>query len=168
MRHWGDDRNIRAVVLRIESPGGSALASDRMWHAVRRVAKRKPVIVSIGDMAASGGYCVASAGTRVLASDESLVGSIGVVGGKIVGEELGTRFGVHSERIGRGQRSGWMSSLHAFSDDERGAFSSLLEDTYTRFLDRIVEGRNLPRERVLPLAEGRIMSGRRAREGGLV
>ncbi len=168
LRRLGDLPDVRAVVLRIDSPGGSALAADAMWHAVRRVAKRKPVIVSIGDLAASGGYYVACAGTRILADDDSIVGSIGVVGGKIVGEDLGTRLGVRSERIGRGQRAGWMSVLHAFSDDERTAFTGLLEDTYERFIDRIVEGRNLPRERILPLAEGRIMSGRRAREGGLV
>jgi protease-4 len=139
-----------------------------MWHAVRRVAKRKPVIVSIGDLCASGGYYVASAGTKIFADDESVVGSIGVVGGKIVGEELKQRLGVNSERIARGKRAGWASSLSAFSDDERVAITGLLEDTYARFLDRIAEGRNLPKERIMPLAEGRIMSGKRAREGQLV
>lgn len=168
LRRLGDLAEVKAVVLRIDSPGGSALAADAMWHAVRRVVKRKPVIVSIGDLAASGGYYVASAGTKILADDESVVGSIGVVGGKIVGEELSQRLGVHSERIARGKRAGWMSSLHAFSDDERVAITGLLEDTYARFLDRIAEGRNLPKEKILPLAEGRIMSGKRAREGQLV
>jgi protease-4 len=168
LRRFGDLPEVKAVVLRIDSPGGSALASDAMWHAVRRVAKRKPVIVSIGDMAASGGYYVASAGTRIFAEDESIVGSIGVVGGKIVGEELTTRLGVRSERIAAGKRAGWSSALHAFSEDERAMLTGLLEDTYTRFLDRVAEGRGVAKERILPLAEGRIMSGRRAREGGLV
>lgn len=168
LRRLGDVPEVKAVVLRIDSPGGSALAADAMWHAVRRVVKRKPVIVSIGDLAASGGYYVASAGTKILANDESVVGSIGVVGGKIVGEELSQRIGVHSERIARGKRAGWSSSLTAFSDDERVAITGLLEDTYARFLDRIAEGRAVPKERILPLAEGRIMSGKRAREGGLV
>jgi protease-4 len=90
------------------------------------------------------------------------------VGGKIVGEELSQRLGVHSERIARGKRAGWASSLRGFSDDEREAVTGLLEDTYARFLDRIAEGRTLPKERIVPLAEGRIMSGKRAREGGLV
>jgi len=168
MRRLGDLPEVKAVVLRIDSPGGSALASDAMWHAVRRVAKRKPVIVSIGDLCASGGYYVASAGTKIMANDESVVGSIGVVGGKIVGEELKERLGLKSERIARGKRAGWSSSLSAFSDDERAAVTMLLEDTYARFIDRIAEGRNLPKERILPLAEGRIMSGKRAREGHLV
>jgi protease-4 len=75
---------------------------------------------------------------------------------------------VNSERIARGKRAGWASALHAFSDDERAAVTGLLEDTYARFIDRIAEGRNLPKEKILPLAEGRIMSGKRAREGGLV
>jgi protease-4 len=168
LRRFGDLPEVKAVVLRIDSPGGSALASDAMWHAVRRVAKRKPVIVSIGDMAASGGYYVASAGTRIFAQDESIVGSIGVVGGKIVGEELSGRLGVHTERIAGGKRAGWSSALHAFSDDERAMLTGLLEDTYARFLDRVAEGRGVPKDRIQPLAEGRIMSGRRAREGGLV
>jgi len=168
LRRLGDLPEVKAVVVRIDSPGGSALASDAMWHAVRRVVKRKPVIVSIGDLAASGGYYVASAGTKILADDASVVGSIGVVGGKIVGEELTARLGVHSERIARGKRAGWTSSLRAFSEDERAAVTGLLEATYALFLDRIAEGRNLPKERILPLAEGRIMSGKRAREGGLV
>lgn len=168
LRRLGDIPEVKAVVLRIDSPGGSALASDAMWHAVRRVVKRKPVIVSIGDLCASGGYYVASAGTKILADDESVVGSIGVVGGKIIGEELSQRLGVHSERIARGKRAGWSSSLTAFTEDERTAVAGLLEDTYARFIDRISIGRNLPKERILPLAEGRIMSGKRAREGGLV
>lgn len=168
LRRLGDLDEVKAVVLRIDSPGGSALASDAMWHAVRRVAKRKPVIVSIGDLCASGGYYVASAGTKILANDESVVGSIGVVGGKIVGEELSQRLGVHHERVARGKRAGWSSSLSTFTDDERTAITGLLEDTYARFIDRIAEGRNLPKEQILPLAEGRIMSGKRAREGKLV
>jgi protease-4 len=168
MREFADDKDVRAVVLRIDSPGGSVLASDMMWHALRRVAKRKPVIVSVGDLAASGGYYVASAGSEIMAQDDSIVGSIGVVGGKLVGEELAKRIGVHFERLARGKRAGWTSAAHAFTDDERSAFEAMLREGYDRFIARIIEGRHMTRERIAPLAEGRIMSARRAREGGLV
>jgi protease IV len=168
MRGYADDKDVKALVLRIDSPGGSVLASDMMWHALRRVAKRKPVIVSIGDMAASGGYYVASAGTEIMAQELSIVGSIGVVGGKIVVEDLAERVGVHVERLARGRRAGWTSAAHAFTEDERNAFQTALQSAYERFLARIAEGRHMTREKISPLAEGRIMSARRAQAGGLI
>lgn len=168
MRRFADDANVRAVVLRIDSPGGSALASDLMWHAVRRVAKRKPVIVSIGDMAASGGYYVACAGTEILARDSSLVGSIGVVGGKVVFEDLAARVGLHVETLKRGRNAGWMSPVTRFSDGERATLTRLAQSTYEGFVSRVAEGRRLARADVLPWAEGRLMSGARAREAHLV
>lgn len=168
MRQFADDAEVKAVVLRIDSPGGSVLASDAMWHAVRRVAKRKPVIASIGDMAASGGYYVASAATEVMARDESIVGSIGVVGGKLVAHQLAERVGVRFERLSRGRHAGWTSPSQPFSDEERALFQESLRAAYDRFLARIAEGRRMPLERIAPLAEGRIMTGRRARAGGLV
>jgi protease-4 len=168
MRRFADDEGVKAVVLRIDSPGGSVLASDAMWHAVRRVAKRKPVIASLGDMAASGGYYVAAAATEVMARDESIVGSIGVVGGKLVAHQLAERVGVRFERLSRGRHAAWTSPTQPFSDEERALFQRSLHAAYDRFLARIVEGRKLPLERIQPLAEGRIMTGRRARQGGLV
>ncbi len=168
MRRFADDDEIKAVVLRIDSPGGSALASDRMWHAVRRVVAHKPVIVSIGDMAASGGYYIASAGTRVLAHDTSLVGSIGVVGGKVVFGQLADRLGVHVVSLTRGRNAGYTSPTQPFTETERAVVARQMWATYDRFLRRIMEGRNLTRERVQAVAEGRIMSGQDAREAGLV
>ncbi|MCG8556578.1 MAG: signal peptide peptidase SppA [Proteobacteria bacterium] len=168
LRKLGDDDDVRAVVLRIDSPGGSALASDRMWHAVRRVAKRKPVIASVGDMAASGGYWVASAASTILADDTSLVGSIGVVGGKLVVAELAQRLGLNAVVLRRGSRADWVSPMRRFSPDERGALRSLLERTYQRFIGRVAAGRKLKHEEVLPAAEGRLMTGRVARKHKLV
>jgi protease-4 len=168
MREMADDEEVRALVLRINSPGGSATASDLMWHAVRRVAARKPVIVSVGDMAASGGYWVASAGTRIVADGDSLIGSIGVVGGKIVIEDLGQRIGLRSTRLSRGKRAGWMSSLHGFDAGERDAFQRSLQHTYRLFLRRISQGRGMERSAIEPMAEGRLMTARRALDGGLV
>jgi protease-4 len=168
LRRLGDAAEVKAVVLRIDSPGGSALASDRMWHAVRRVAARKPVIVSVGDMAASGGYYIACAGTEILAHDTSLVGSIGVVGGKISVAGLAERVGVHAEVLARGAHAGWSSPTSPFSDSERRVVERMLASTYARFLARVGAGRRLDATRVAAAAEGRIWSGRRARELGLV
>lgn len=168
MRGFATDPHIKAVVLRIDSPGGSALASDLMWQAVRKVQKRKPVIVSIGDMCASGGYYVASAGSEIMAQNESLVGSIGVVGGKVVASDLAERVGVHFAHIGRGKHAGWQSATRPFTNDERALFEHHLRDTYDLFLARIAEGRKLTRSQIEPYAEGRLMTARRAREGQLV
>jgi protease-4 len=168
LRRLADADAVKAVVLRIDSPGGSALASDRMWHAVRRVASRKPVIVSVGDMAASGGYYVACAATEVLAHDTSLVGSIGVVGGKVSLAGLAERVGVHAEVLARGTHAGWSSPATPFSDSERHVVERMLASTYARFLSRVSAGRRLDATRVAAAAEGRLWSGRRARELGLV
>ncbi|HKU41077.1 MAG TPA: signal peptide peptidase SppA [Polyangiales bacterium] len=168
MRKIADDKDVRALLLRIDSPGGSALASDKMWHAVRRVAKRKPVVVSIGDMAASGGYYIACAGSEVFASPSSIVGSIGVVGGKIVGEKLAQDLGVHSASLTRGRNANWLSMTSRFSDSERAALQRALDSTYQTFLSRVRETRKLSDERLNAVAEGRIMSGKRAEAGGLV
>jgi protease IV len=167
-REFADQSDIRAIVLRINSPGGSALASDLMWHAVRRAAKRKPVIVSIGDVCASGGYYVASAGTEIMAQDNSLIGSIGVVGGKLVMQDLAQRAGVTVVELARGKHAGWASPVRTWSPGERSAIERSLQSTYDRFISRISEGRGLPAAQIEPYAEGRIMTSRRAREGKLV
>ncbi|UJR79772.1 signal peptide peptidase SppA [Sandaracinus amylolyticus] len=168
MRELAEDEDVRAVVLRIDSPGGSALASDRMWHAVRRIAGRKPVIVSVGDMAASGGYYIASAGHDIVAHPASIVGSIGVVGGKVDASALMSRLGVHAETITRGAHAGWSSPSAPFTDEERAVLRRIMESTYRRFVRRVSEGREMPEERVLASAEGRIWSGRQGLERGLV
>jgi protease-4 len=168
LRRFGDDERISAVVLRIESPGGSALASDRMWHAVRRVAARKPVIVSVGDMAASGGYYVASAGTYIVASEGSVLGSIGVVGGKLVASKLAERIGVHSTTLARGPQATWLSALAPFTPGERERLDTLLSRTYALFLERVSVGRKRSVEQLAPAAEGRVMGGARAKQLGLV
>jgi protease-4 len=168
MRELAENANVRAVVLRIDSPGGSALASDRMWHAVRRVAARKPIIVSVGDMAASGGYYIASAGTEILVHPGSIVGSIGVVGGKIDASRLLDTIGLRAETLTRGRHAAWGSATRPFDESERAVLQRIMEHTYQRFLHRVSEGRRMDRERVEASAEGRIWSGRDALERGLV
>jgi protease IV len=168
LRRMADDPDVRAVVLRINSPGGSALASDRIWHAVRRLARRKPVIATLGDMAASGGYYVASAAHEILAHDASLVGSIGVVGGKVVVADLAERLGLNVAVLERGERAAWMSPFTPMDEPERASLERHLQVTYDRFLRRVAAGRGMELERVRAAAEGRLYLGSRARELGLV
>lgn len=168
MRRLADDPHCRAVVLRIDSPGGSALASDRMWHAVRRAVRRKPVVASVGGMAASGGYYVASAATTIVADRSSLVGSIGVVGGKIEISALLQRLGVSSVILSRGAHADIFFPFARFDDEERRVLGTLMQRTYERFLSRVREGRHLEGPRLAAAAEGRIFAAEDAEEAGLV
>ena len=168
MQRLEEDENVKAVVMRINSPGGSALASDIMWQAARNLAEAKPLIASIGDMAASGGYYIASAADEILAHPNSLVGSIGVVGGKFNFEGLAETLGVSTYVLQRGKRAAWSTPVRALAPTERKAFESLLQDTYDRFIDRVSIGRDMNREAVLAAAEGRVMSAQDGKELGLV
>ena len=169
------DEDVKAVVLRIDSPGGSALASDLLWHELMRIRARKPLVVSVGGMAASGGYYLASAGTTVFAEGGSIVGSIGVVGGKLAIDHALERIGVHSETIparvgepGAAARAGYESLLMPWDDATRERVLGTMTAIYDLFVARVAEGRGLPAERVASSAEGRIFSGGQAKARGLV
>ena len=168
MKRLEEDENVKAVVMRINSPGGSALASDLMWQAARNLAEAKPLIASIGDMAASGGYYIASAADEILAHPNSLVGSIGVVGGKFNFEGLADTLGVTTYILQRGKRAAWSTPVRALAPTERQAFEALLRDTYDRFIERVAVGREMEREAVLAAAEGRVMSAQDGKELGLI
>ena len=162
------DSTVKAVVLRIDSPGGSALASDNIWHAVRNLVAVKPVVASMGDVAASGGYYIASAATEIFASGSTITGSIGVVGGKMV---LGVgleKIGIRSESIKKGRRAGIASPFHPFNEEERAAIIVLMQETYDLFIDRVVTGRKLDKAKVQAVAEGRVWTGTQALKAGLV
>jgi protease-4 len=168
MERLEKDDNVKAVVMRINSPGGSALASDRMWEAARNLAEAKPLIASVGDMAASGGYYIASAANEILAHPNSLVGSIGVVGGKFNFAGLAEDIGINTYVLQRGKRAAWSTPVRSLNTTERQAFESLLRDTYDRFIDRVAVGREMERAAVLAAAEGRVMTGQDGEELGLV
>jgi protease-4 len=168
MERLENDDNVKAVVMRINSPGGSALASDRMWEAARNLAEVKPLIASVGDMAASGGYYIASAAGEILAHPNSLVGSIGVVGGKFNFAGLAEDIGIHTHVLQRGKRAAWSTPVRALNATERQAFETLLRDTYDRFIDRVAAGREMAREAVLAAAEGRVMTAQDGKELGLI
>ena len=160
------DDEVVAIVLRIDSPGGSALASDLMWNEVVRC--KKPVIASMGDVAASGGYYLAMGADKIYAEEGTLTGSIGVVGGKIVINGLMKKYGITSEVIARGKNAGLLQSNGPFTESQREAFKSLLEDTYEQFTTKAAKGRKMDVEKLEKLAGGQVWTGRMAKQNGLV
>jgi protease-4 len=169
------DEDVKAVVLRIDSPGGSALASDLLWHELMRIRAQKPLVVSVGDMAASGGYYLASAGSIVFADETSIVGSIGVVGGKIAAQRALEKIGVHPDTIAAkagdphaAARAAYESLLVPWDEPTRKRLLETMTGIYELFLARAAEGRHQPLERMAASAEGRIFSGRDGKDRGLV
>lgn len=163
-----EDPGVRGVVLRVDSPGGDSLTSDLLWRSVERLRREKPVVVSMGNTAASGGYYLAAGADRVFAESGTLTGSIGVVGGKVNLEGLYARAGVGRDAVERGERAGMFSETRAFTPGERKAVQETMESVYGHFIERVARGRRLTHEAVEAVAEGRVWSGRRAREVGLV
>jgi protease-4 len=162
------DPLVRAIVLRVDSPGGAVLASDQMWRAVRRARAVKPVVVSMGAVAASGGYYVASAGDEIWADPSTITGSIGIFFGKVDVAELASKLGVGVEFFRIGKRAGGESLFRPFTPDERAALGDRLRTYYRLFLRRVAEGRGLSVERVDALGQGRIYSGDAALRVGLI
>lgn len=164
-----DDDTIQAVVLRIDSPGGSALASDMILEEVRSLARAKPVVVSMGDTAASGGYYIAMGATEIFAEPATITGSIGVVGGKFVLQGLlEGHLGISHDVISRGQNAGVFSAWTPFSESEREAITALMADTYDTFTSKAAECRGMTIEALEAVAQGRIWTGNQAVENGLV
>lgn len=168
LRALTDDASVKAVVLRIDSGGGSARASELIWRAVAELKASKPVIVSMSDVAASGGYYIASGATKIFALDDTLTGSIGVLGGKLAVRDALARLGVRAYPIGRGKRATMMSGVAPWTADEHAAIRAALESVYQAFVGRVAEGRGKPPAEVDKVAQGRVWTGARARQLGLV
>jgi protease-4 len=162
------DTNVKAVVLRIDSPGGSALGSDLVWLAVKELRDKKPVIVSVGEMAASGGYYIASAANSIYAEPESIVGSVGVVGGKIAFGGTLAMVGVHTASFGDKRAAQLGSISEPWDEDTKARLQGSMETIYALFLDRVSKGRGQPKEKFENAVEGRVFGGAQARDLGLV
>jgi protease IV len=174
------DDDVKAVVIRIDSPGGSALASDLMWHHLMKLRKKKPLVFSVGDMAASGGYYLASTADFIFAEPMSIVGSIGVVGGKIGFGDALEKIGVHTETFpanaqkpGAAARAAYESPLVRWDEPTKARVLESMTSVYELFLARVAEGRStrgrtVTREKVAESAEGKIFSGREGKARGLV
>ena len=163
-----EDRNIKAVVLRINSPGGSALTSDLIWREIEKTAKEKPVVVSISDVAASGGYYIATPATYIFAQPTSITGSIGVFGTLPNASELAEQWGVSSYTLGTHERSATYSPLRPLSDSFRAELTEGIEQTYQTFLERVASGRSMSIESVDAIAQGRVYLAPKALELGLI
>ena len=161
--------DIKAIVFRVDSPGGSYVASDTIWHEVRRAREMGlPVIVSMGGVAASGGYFVAAPAHAIVAQPGTITGSIGVVSGKLVTTKLWDRLGITWDGVKAGARADAWSPNREFTDAEWANFQASLDRIYADFTSKVAEGRDMPLESVLDIAEGRVWSGADALEIGLV
>lgn len=162
------DPNVKAVVVRIDSPGGSALASEVMWQAARHCAEKKPVIVSVGGMAASGGYYLASSGDRIFADPSAIVGSIGVVGGKFVLKDLFDKLGINDETFSKGKNAGLFSMSEPWTDRQREMVTSWMKQTYVQFTQRVMKMRGDKIKDIDKVARGRIFLANQAKALGMV
>ena len=163
-----EDDNCKAAVLRVDSPGGSALASDLIWRALVRLKGEKPLIVSMGGVAGSGGYYIAAPGDVIVADPATITGSIGVVGLKLAFGEAFEEFGVTHSVVQYGENAGALSLLEVYDPAEKAAMTKLLATIYEQFTAKVADGRGMEQQRVKELGGGRIYSGARAKELGLV
>ena len=168
IRQARDDSTVKAIVLRVDSPGGSALASDLMWHELETLEGKKPFVVSMGDVAASGGYYISMGADRIFAEPGTLTGSIGVVGGKLAFEKFYEKIGITTSVVHRGKNSGVLSMTTPFSDAERETMQKMLNDIYAQFTTKAAAGRKIEVEKLEKMARGRVYTGAQALKLGLV
>ena len=163
------DKTIKAIVLRVDSPGGSGLASDIIWHAVEAANQKKPVVVSMSDVAASGGYYISASAAKIVAQPSTITGSIGVVAGKPVMRGLYDWLGISNEYVLRGKTAGMFRETEKFSDEERAKFEDWIKTTYySDFVPKVAKGRNKDAQYVDSVGQGRVWTGAQAKERGLV
>jgi len=162
------DKGIKAIVLRIDSPGGAVAPSQEIYWEVKKAAASKTVIASMGKVAASGGYYVACAANKIVANPGTLTGSIGVLMEFLQVEELLKKIGVGLEVLKTGEFKDIGSPHRKLSEKDRELISSLISDIQRQFVEAVARGRNLPIEKVREIADGRILSGAQSKEHGLV
>jgi protease-4 len=155
-------------VLRIDSPGGSGLASDIIWRGIESLKAKKPVVVSMSDVAASGGYYIACNANKIVAEPSTITGSIGVVGGKPVVKGFYDWIGVTNEYVLRGTNAGMFRESEKFSDSERAKFQEFLKSTYDDFTLKVGKGRGKDQAYIDSIGQGRVWTGRQGKENGLV
>jgi protease-4 len=172
IRNLADNGRVKAIVVRINSPGGSPEAADLLDEAVRYAKGKKPVVVSMGQMAASGGYWAAMNANHIFATPYTLTGSIGVIGSWFYDNGLASRFGLSMETIQRGDHAdlytGFIVPYRDFTELEEERYRNFILDIYTSFTEKVAVGRNMDLEKVEAAARGRIFSGTRALEVGLI
>ncbi|MGA9997482.1 MAG: signal peptide peptidase SppA [Pyrinomonadaceae bacterium] len=164
-----DDKRIRAIVLRVDSPGGSGTASDLIWHAIENAKQKKPVVVSMSDLAASGGYYIACNANKIVAEPSTITGSIGVFAGKPVMKGFYDWLGISNEYVLRGKNAGIFRETEQFSPEERAKFEEVIKSVYyDNFVPKVAKGRGRDVEYVDSIGQGRVWMGSQAKENGLV
>jgi protease-4 len=159
---------VKAIILRVDSPGGSSVGSDIIWREVALARRVKPVIVSMSDVAGSGGYWIATPATKIVAQPQSLTGSIGVLAGKFSLDGLLGKLGITSEKLAFGEKADIFSPFRPFTAAERKVLKQEILWTYDQFLSKAAEGRGLSRDEVDAVGKGRIWTGRQAKDRKLV
>jgi protease-4 len=163
------DKSLKAIVLRVDSPGGSGLASDIIWHAVEAANQKKPVVVSMSDVAASGGYYISASAAKIIAQPSTITGSIGVVAGKPVMRGFYDWLGISNEYVLRGKTAGMFRETEKFSDEERAKFEEWIKTTYYQdFVPKVAKGRNKDAQYIDSVGQGRVWTGGQAKDRGLV
>jgi len=168
LRKLKDDEDVKAVVLRVNSPGGSAFASEQIWHAVKELKTEKPVIVSMGDYAASGGYYISCVADTIVAEPTTLTGSIGIFGMVPNVKELSEKIGLTYDVVKTNKFSDFGNIMRPFNQDEKTLMQMMITQGYDTFVNRCAEGRHMSKEAIEKIAEGRIWTGEAAKELGLV
>ncbi len=164
-----EDKKVKAILFRVDSPGGSYVASDTIWRETVRARKAgKPVVVSMGTLAGSGGYFVAMAADKIVAEPGTITGSIGVLGGKLLTSGFWDKVGITWDEVHTSANSAMWTGTHDYSPAEWARFQAWLDRIYADFTAKVAEGRRLPGEKVLEIAKGRIWSGEDAKGLGLV
>jgi protease-4 len=168
LRQAAKDREVAAIILYVDSPGGSALASDLIWQQVAETQKKKPVVAYMGNIAASGGYYVSAPAKHIMSQPTTITGSIGVIMGRISSGGLYEKAHVNRVSLKRGERADLFSDLAPLTEDERTILFEQIQTTYGRFKEVVANGRDLPQDELDPICEGRVWSGRQALERSLV
>lgn len=169
LRSAAKDENVAAIVFRVDSPGGEPAAAEAIRRAVVEAKEKgKPVVVSMGGMAASGGYWISAPADKIVAEPATITGSIGIFGGKMVLEDLWGKLGVNWDGVSFGENAMMWSSNQSFTPKMRARLEHVLDSIYAGFRVRVAEGRKMSPEAVMAVAEGRVFTGRQAKENGLV
>jgi len=169
IRDAAADRNVKAILLRVDSPGGSAIASDQILEALKKARMTgKPIVVSMGSVAASGGYYIAMASDRIIAEPGTLTGSIGVLWGKFAVGKTAELVGVEARELGVGKNALFLSGITPWDQNQLAQVNAQADIVYADFTKKVAEGRKLPLDRVQQVARGRVWTGADAKERGLV
>ena len=163
-----NDSTIKGVIMRVDSPGGDGIASDDILHEAKNLSKKKPLVISMSDVAASGGYFISVTGDPILAYPNTITGSIGVIFGRINLRGLYDKIGVNKQLLTRGRYADLDSDYSPLSDDERQKITSEIDAFYKSFVTRVAQGRKKTFEQIEPIAQGRVWLGAQAKQNGLV